>query len=475
MRIQVVLAVLLTAVLEVKASTDTLWMGVYINGTKVGYQHICRSQTGDTVVTHTKGLTCLRRPPGGPVASTSDVTMFETKRGIPLSFTSIQKSSGIQSRAEGTFGVGDSVRIRVFANGKVDTLALPWPANGMLNEGIRLKCEATPPQTGDTAEYATLSIGTLAVQQVVRKVVGRKPVLLLGGTDTLFEIESKIRSNGSTIGVISYVSDDWTSKKEEIGQAGLRIEMYECPQDSAEAGIHCYDVFSATVVTHPVGMKDVTDYGSCDYVLRLPPNVRFSSSDEQQVTVLSGTETRVSVKKVGIGRGVRFPLPATPQDKQMFLSPSVYIQSEDSLIKEYTRTAIGHSRYARRALRRISSFVRSTIVPSLEVGYATARETAYSKKGDCTEFALLTTAMCRAAGIPARVANGLTSVPPTGDFYYHAWTQVFIGGKWISIDPAMRRFDPGHIAISYSSDGRPSLGVMEVIGDLRIISASPSN
>jgi len=60
---------------------------------------------------------------------------------------------------------------------------------------------------------------------------------------------------------------------------------------------------------------------------------------------------------------------------------------------------------------RIEQFVGDHIdEKNLSIGYASALEVAQSKQGDCSEHAVLAAAICRAAGIPARVATGLVYV-----------------------------------------------------------------
>ena len=63
-----------------------------------------------------------------------------------------------------------------------------------------------------------------------------------------------------------------------------------------------------------------------------------------------------------------------------------------------------------------------------------ALEALRTHRGDCSEYSDLFIALCRAKGLPARVAEGLTSeyhVTPK-----HAWAEVFISGLgWIPFDP----------------------------------------
>ena len=71
--------------------------------------------------------------------------------------------------------------------------------------------------------------------------------------------------------------------------------------------------------------------------------------------------------------------------------------------------------------------------------------TLRTRVGDCNEHAALFAALSRSVSIPARVAAGVTY--HDGTFYYHAWNEVCINGKWISLDTTNNQFpaDVSHI------------------------------
>jgi hypothetical protein len=63
---------------------------------------------------------------------------------------------------------------------------------------------------------------------------------------------------------------------------------------------------------------------------------------------------------------------------------------------------------------------------------------ARNLRGDCRQYALLTAALCRAEGLPARTAVGLLYVhkgkPCLG---FHMWTEVFVAGRWVGLDATL--------------------------------------
>jgi transglutaminase-like putative cysteine protease len=65
-----------------------------------------------------------------------------------------------------------------------------------------------------------------------------------------------------------------------------------------------------------------------------------------------------------------------------------------------------------------------------------------NKKGDCTEFSNLFTALCRASGIPARPVGGYVidknSMFRPGD--YHNWAEFYADGLWRIADPQKKIF-----------------------------------
>lgn len=92
-------------------------------------------------------------------------------------------------------------------------------------------------------------------------------------------------------------------------------------------------------------------------------------------------------------------------------------------------------------------------------GHYSALDTLDRRRGDCTEAAVLLAALGRAAGIPTRVASGVSYSRQSyhgvsNAFIPHSWVVAYVDGRWQSFDLALREFDSAHIALTIG-DGDP--------------------
>jgi transglutaminase-like putative cysteine protease len=136
---------------------------------------------------------------------------------------------------------------------------------------------------------------------------------------------------------------------------------------------------------------------------------------------------------------------------------------------------------------RIERWVHANMKVTADEALATADHVARTLEGDCTEFAMLTAAMCRAEGVPSRTAIGLIYAEPADAkrapcFAFHMWTEVWISGRWIPIDATLGKGYVGatHLKITDHSwhDERtmtPIFPVIRVVGRVNIEVLSAEN
>jgi len=122
------------------------------------------------------------------------------------------------------------------------------------------------------------------------------------------------------------------------------------------------------------------------------------------------------------------------------------------------REIVGSERNAYRASLLIFRWVHDNIKYEVQDEERGALWALENRKGDCSEFSFLFTALCRAVGIPARVTSGVADPKlPDGGFFpdwksmgAHQWAEVYFPNYgWIWVDPTWDQFadsDAIHIA-----------------------------
>jgi hypothetical protein len=124
------------------------------------------------------------------------------------------------------------------------------------------------------------------------------------------------------------------------------------------------------------------------------------------------------------------------------------------------------------AVQQITDWVFTEVRKEPSVGVPNGLEVLRSKRGDCNEHTALFVSLARAAGIPTRIAAGVVfseRVGPKGQFYYHAWPEVQLGGPtdWVAVDPTFGQVpaDATHIKL-VEGDLDRQVAILGVIGHL---------
>jgi hypothetical protein len=244
--------------------------------------------------------------------------------------------------------------------------------------------------------------------------------------------------------------------------AGMNLELIACDKAFALSPDNPAELLNRFLLSSPAPLEGMGEAKSARYVLRPAndANVEIPDTDSQTIEADANGLIVVTIRPIVAPAGAALPYKGDDIEALAALKSGTYVQSGDEKIISLSKQAVGDASDAAVALERIQSFVHKYVrTKDLSVGYATAAEVAASRQGDCTEHAVLAAALCRAAGIPAKVVVGLVYIPRYRDkdnvFGPHAWVRARIGDKWVDIDPTGGRFDVGHIALS-SGSGEPT-------------------
>jgi transglutaminase-like putative cysteine protease len=180
-----------------------------------------------------------------------------------------------------------------------------------------------------------------------------------------------------------------------------------------------------------------------------PPKELVSSDNRQEIRNVSGKtfELHVNSRRTPARAGTE---KAGPE----FLRSNYFIKSDDAAVKELAARAAGAVSDPWKKAQRIEGFVSGYMrAADYTEAMAPADHVAKTRTGDCTEYAMLTAAMCRAQGVPSRTAIGLVYVNNLlgkPGLAFHMWTEVFVNGQWLGLDATLGRgsIGPGHIKIT---------------------------
>jgi len=477
------LAVLLLPVRAFAGEPIDLWYTLWIDGVRSGHARQTVSVSDDRITT--TGLTSMtiRR---GPI--TLDVlmtsTFVETPTGEPIWATSEQKMGAIPSTTTIDFK-GETLGVTRSQGGATSTESVPSPTTPWLPPAAARRMLAERLRAGASEiSIATLDPTTGVTPVVVTRRDIRPDTEAVGDRS----IETRVaRSSMSNMPEIEFTEEfDLNAEivRTETVLGGIRIETRLSDQASALAPIEGGAEIMVSTLVRPD--KPITNARSATRASFLLSVSRGALPDLPETGVqrferLSPTSGRLTVQMAG-------PAGAPEEDAGdgRYGASTLFCRADDEEIRRLTVRATrdcGPDKSERaEAIRR---FVHTYLNrKSLDVGFATASETARSRAGDCSEHAVLLAAMLRADGIPARGVSGLVYVDEfageEGIFGYHMWTQALleIDGvrTWVDLDAAIdgeRASDATHIAcslVAYADDETveafqslvPLMGVLDI-------------
>lgn len=152
-----------------------------------------------------------------------------------------------------------------------------------------------------------------------------------------------------------------------------------------------------------------------------------------------------------------------------YLRPTVRIESEAPEIVAKSRELLaGAGTSAREQARLLAGWTSQWLEDSIDDS-GSALAGMRKKSGNCQTHARLYTALARAAGIPTRFVSGLVTQDGKG-FLYHSWTESWIDGQWLAIDPTFQQkpADATHLALFEGDSPSDLAPLASIIGRIRL-------
>lgn len=430
------------------------WSGMYLQGSKIGYSssEIKRIEDGYQITEETvMDLTVMDLPQRIRTRVNSVVDA-----GMRLQILSFQLEAGIVSMSVMATVRDDRMRLQIQAGGKTEWRRKPLQEPPVLTSSLRYFVLKQGIKPGMEYTYPFFDPLTLSMRSMKVQVLGKEPLALEGRTVACYRVETSFQG----ITVSSWVNDQGETLREEspMGLVMLRESREQAlhggwgdrPDITAATSIKADRAFSAGELSYLKLRLRNADLGG------------FALNGGRQK--LDGRELEVRLERLPDARSAAAS--AAGGDRAPYLRPSPFIQSDDPDIVACARKHAGSLQDPVAAVRALNTWVYANIAKKPTLSIPRAAAVLEARQGDCNEHAVLLAALCRAVGIPARVAAGL--VHQRGSFFYHAWCEVFLG-TWVTVDPALNQF-PADVSHIKFVDGEPEdhIAILRLIGRLEI-------
>ncbi|NLF07544.1 MAG: hypothetical protein GX594_06125 [Pirellulaceae bacterium] len=460
------------------------WDVFMLQGQRIGYGHTTirrvAGEKDDSIRTENVSRLSLLRG-GDKTEQELSTASLETPQGELISFQSEMRMGPGIIRSSGKV-VGEKLVVDMTGPGETEPtrLSLPWSHDCLGPFANVQSLLRRPMMPGERRSFKTIVPGFNQIGEMTLAAKDFEPVALLDGTRQLLRIETETRlPDGQTVKIVVWCDRSGETLKsfsETMSMETFRVTEAEATRlsDAAE-----FDLMPSMLVKIERPLDNPHQTKRVRYRVRLEgsdPAESFAVGPAQSIEPIDSRTAEITV--YAIRPGEKEGNSDAPDDKptDADLAPNHFIQSDDGLIRANAEKAAGGESDPWRAAVALERFVRDEVSDkNYTQAFATAAEVARSGEGDCTEHAVYLAALCRARGIPARMAIGLVYMEPFQAFGFHAWTEVYVDGRWTPIDATLARGGAGaaHLKIASSNLKEASvynllLPVMKLIGGLRI-------
>ncbi|KAF0145508.1 MAG: transglutaminase domain-containing protein [Nitrospirae bacterium] len=424
------------------------WLGVYYKGEKIGYagRQIEKKDEGYKV----SELLKMRLKVMDTRKEIETITNAFLDHGLRL------KSFDFELKSDADMTIRGRVKDNNL-NVEIETQGAKSEKVVRLKDAPSLNLSVVPDilkqglKTGRKFTMAIIDPATLMQENMFIEVTGKEPITAMGIKQDAFKVRGVFKGTEFFM---------WLTEKGEV----LREESpmgFTLIKESKENAMRIErpSLDFITQVAVPFNLKLPRD---TTYLMVKISGIDFKGFE------LDGGRQRLEGDVLEIRKEALSYQPSaiSLKHQEEYLKDTMFIQSKDPQIVALAKEIVKGEKDKLKAARLIYEWVYKNIekVPAITIPMAT--EVLKTKRGDCNEHTTLYVALARAAGIPAKIAIGLTY--KDGFFYYHAWPEIFVK-QWIAVDPTLGQFpaDAAHIRL-ITGDIDKQAQILSVVGKIKI-------
>jgi transglutaminase-like putative cysteine protease len=446
------------------------WMGIYIGKLKVGYARLY-SEKAD-----------FEGKPGYRMESTSVMAVAMLGSAVEQNLNTVTYLNTNYEPVHEVFkmssgGVSTTVTARftpteiiadMDSGGKKTSKKIPIPPGSKLvGEDSTLLSGSAKLKVGDKMSYKSFDPLMLALDDVQIEVVRAEDLALEDGKHHCLVIKSTTPLGNAT----SWQDDDDNLLKVEMDMGFVMVRESKAAAQSMSSGEYAPPADLAVVTSAQTKTK-IADPRNVKYLkVRLGgfTDKSLVLSDSRQKAKYTGGENpsaeyRITARDFDASKSATLPIkdPAMAE----YLSEAAYIEPDDLKIKAAAVHIVGGEKNAFKAASLIRDWVSENMQTNADIGVIrSSTEILNARTGVCRDYAVLYTALARAAGIPTKIVTGM--IYWKDGFYYHAWVESFVG-EWVPMDATLSGafVDATHIKLA-EGDTTAMFKMVKAVGTLK--------
>ncbi len=448
-------AAFLVLCLSIPAFAEDAWLGIFMQDKRVGYVFSSerdeefegkKAQRSDT--TSVISLEML----GNTLYVSSKSSSWFDKNGRALRMVQEIESAGRSTKIDARFTASVvSLEYETGALGEDPgkgrrTLVLPKGVRVLDDPVGELTAGRLSAENKETP-FVTLDANTFSLVRGTIKYAGL--VEVEGKTGAKIQAH-KIEVVDPRATTVAYVSGKGDLLYAEVPALGMQMRP-ETKEEATTNQSEGVDLALASAIK--------TDKPIEEAATRRTLGLRISGADlshlpsnEHQTVVKDGDAWAVVIHPVRPSDVPRETIASASKNMERWTQPEPRMPSSDKKFVDLARKIVGGETVLLRAAEKLRKYVNSELRVNAGIGVLRdADEVLRSKEGVCRDHAILLATLMRAAGIPARLATGI--VYSDGYFYYHAWTEVWSGAKWVGMDSTRPSefLDATHVQVGLGS------------------------
>lgn len=450
-------------VASVPQETERDWMEIFLKGNKVGYSMSQRGPLGQDILIQDEIVLHLHLM-GQPTAMRTSTRAVVDTSFYMKEFLILMRSGVVNFRASGKVMDGN-LHLQVGEGASKTSQVIPLSERPVIGSAMAHYFKGRTLTPGDSFRFSLFDPSLMAQKETVIHVKDRETITIQRQRYPVFRLETTLWGQTLTF----WVDEQGRVLKEEgfMGLTLVRSNAASAPRNLA--GGATSDLYEMAAV--PVDRK-IRDPEKITYL-----KLRWKGVEEEHfdTSILNKGRQRFSgdvleVFQESLPGGLvcedQGPCLPVPEDIKPLLEPELTIQSHDPALVDKALDITAGLRDPVAMVRTTMSWVYDNLEKRPVVSVPSALDVLESMVGDCTEHAVLLTALLRAVGIPSRVCVGL--VYSNDRFFYHAWNEVYLG-EWISMDATLNQVPTDATHIKLAEGGLESqASILALIGKLQL-------